>query len=336
MKCFYHPRLDAVGICNQCGKSGCSQCISQCDFLLLCSACVASRRSHVQTTVGDAPIKETQKAKSRVLAGWVIAGVVLGPGLMLGCVGVIADINDQSVPTFIQSATGTILAVIGISYLVWSTYWGVPPVWRWWRKTMGEILSDNSLSLFALLVGFCLIPLYFGYLYGAMGGGIYQYWKYRRIATQGAPLSAMEQASFGAVLAVVVTLGAVFIVSSTLNSSEIQKSSNGRRAFSGEQTTSTEQRQIPQSKQMFFNCGNEASIRSSQVVRETSYTLANRTNQTLTVFWLDYDGNRQRWFDVRPQEKVRQNTYTTHPWLVADSDGRCLRIFYAPAEVTIE
>ena len=85
------------------------------------------------------------------------------------------------------------------------------------------------------------------------------------------------------------------------------------------------------------DCSQEASLRSIESRKETSYRITNKTTETLTVYWLDYGGLRKKWFDLRSGASVLQQvTYLTHPWLVADQTGRCRRIFYAPADIVIE
>jgi uncharacterized protein YgiM (DUF1202 family) len=82
-------------------------------------------------------------------------------------------------------------------------------------------------------------------------------------------------------------------------------------------------------------CAKEASIRSIEGGINTSFTIINRAKSTLIIYWLDYQGERQEYFKLEPDETREQDTYKNHPWLVADTAGNCLRIFYAPAEIII-
>ena len=93
---------------------------------------------------------------------------------------------------------------------------------------------------------------------------------------------------------------------------------------------------VPSDSRLRIDCSAEARIRSYEATGETSYTITNRTAGSLTVYWLDYAGTRQQWFQVPPKATMDQNTYRTHPWLVTDSRGRCLRIFYAPAQIIVD
>lgn len=83
-------------------------------------------------------------------------------------------------------------------------------------------------------------------------------------------------------------------------------------------------------------CSKEAGARSVEGGANTSFTITNRTTLVLTIYWLDYQGERQEYFRLEPNETRGQDTYQNHPWLVTDPAGKCLRIFYAPAEIVID
>jgi VHL beta domain len=85
------------------------------------------------------------------------------------------------------------------------------------------------------------------------------------------------------------------------------------------------------------SCAREAATRSTPPkARDTTYyTIANHTTQTLNIYWLDYRGKREFWFSISPGIEQTQGTYRTHPWVVTDARGRCLRLFYAPKTIVI-
>src|SRR3954449_2913725 len=72
----------------------------------------------------------------------------------------------------------TIPFALLFGYIAWALYWGVPPFWRWWRRT-----CTTALRAFHLLPGGCLIQaaiaftLLFvgGYFFSVFGGGLYQF-----------------------------------------------------------------------------------------------------------------------------------------------------------------
>jgi len=82
-------------------------------------------------------------------------------------------------------------------------------------------------------------------------------------------------------------------------------------------------------------CADEQNQRSIEGTTAATFTITNRTQQVLTVYWLDYEGQRQEYFRIRPGEKRKQPTYLTHPWVVTDPTGKCIRLFYAPADIVI-
>ena len=72
MKCFYHPNVDAVGICSQCGKYCCRNCIEDIGKALLCKDCMSMAVKEVKVERKD----EINKAKRRITWSWIIAGIL--------------------------------------------------------------------------------------------------------------------------------------------------------------------------------------------------------------------------------------------------------------------
>jgi hypothetical protein len=56
--------------------------------------------------------------------------------------------------------------------------------------------------------------------------------------------------------------------------------------------------------------------------------LLNQSGEVRDVHWVDYDGNLDTKKRLRPGEAFTCGTYLSHPWLVTDSDGKRLQIFY--------
>src|SRR5205085_7544171 len=50
------------------------------------------------------------------------------------------------------------------------------------------------------------------------------------------------------------------------------------------------------------------------------------TDQQLQLFWLDFKGARVFYQQVPPLKTINQPTFLTHPWIVADQAGTCIRI----------
>jgi hypothetical protein len=83
------------------------------------------------------------------------------------------------------------------------------------------------------------------------------------------------------------------------------------------------------------SCQSESSSRSLNSNTGTTYTITNHTSVTLTLFWLNFQGQRVKYFDLAPGTTKSQGTFVTHPWVVADPHGSCLRLFLVTDPATI-
>ncbi|XP_042889529.1 von Hippel-Lindau disease tumor suppressor-like isoform X2 [Penaeus japonicus] len=46
----------------------------------------------------------------------------------------------------------------------------------------------------------------------------------------------------------------------------------------------------------------------------------NRTQRSVDVFWLNYQGVRQKYKKLEPREQFKISTYVSHPWVFQDSE----------------
>jgi len=83
------------------------------------------------------------------------------------------------------------------------------------------------------------------------------------------------------------------------------------------------------------SCSQERSSRSAKTTQAVNATFTNRTKELLTVYWLDFEGKRQKWFDLVAGQSLEQTTYAGHLWLVAKREGQCVEIFSAPGNFVI-
>lgn len=85
------------------------------------------------------------------------------------------------------------------------------------------------------------------------------------------------------------------------------------------------------------SCKTEFGSHSVDSNTSTSFTITNQTSVTLTLFWLNFQGQRVRYFDLAPGTTQSQGTFVTHPWVVADPKGGCIRLFLVtdPIHITI-
>lgn len=69
-------------------------------------------------------------------------------------------------------------AALLVGYVMWALFWGMPPVWRWWRKQSRHLLTGCTLVGCPLMLSVG-VPLFLAsaYFYSIFGGGIYQFVK---------------------------------------------------------------------------------------------------------------------------------------------------------------
>src|SRR5688500_10592545 len=83
------------------------------------------------------------------------------------------------------------------------------------------------------------------------------------------------------------------------------------------------------------SCSKERSARSAATTQAVNATFTNQTGEFHTVYWIDFDGRRQKWFDLAVRQTMRQSTFAGHIWLVAKLDGQCVAIFSAPGNFVL-
>lgn len=71
----------------------------------------------------------------------------------------------------------------------------------------------------------------------------------------------------------------------------------------------------------------ESGLRSVRSDQATAIEFVNNRPHDVTLYWLDYRGNRVRFRTLRPGASHRQPTYVTHPWVVTTPHGRGLAVF---------
>ncbi len=77
-------------------------------------------------------------------------------------------------------------------------------------------------------------------------------------------------------------------------------------------------------------CSEESSSRSTEGTVSTSVAFYNQTSEALSIYWLNYDGQRVFYAALPAGENYEQQTYVSHPWLILTPSGQCLGI-YLPA-----
>jgi hypothetical protein len=72
---------------------------------------------------------------------------------------------------------------------------------------------------------------------------------------------------------------------------------------------------------------NEKKLRSIDSKHPTPLFINNRTAKDYLLFWLDFDGKRKSYGTLYAGQIWSQNTFATHPWLIAGADGEAIGIY---------
>ncbi len=75
-------------------------------------------------------------------------------------------------------------------------------------------------------------------------------------------------------------------------------------------------------------CSDEHGLRSKRGDEPAEMAFVNKSPHTIRIYWINYDGGRQFYAEVRPGREHVQRTYRTHPWVVTDRRENCLGIYY--------
>jgi hypothetical protein len=83
-------------------------------------------------------------------------------------------------------------------------------------------------------------------------------------------------------------------------------------------------------------CDSESQLRSATGGTETLLQVANKTTAPVVVHWINFQGARERWFEVRPGASRSQRTPPGYRWVVARPDGACLAVIAGEGSVVVE
>jgi len=73
-------------------------------------------------------------------------------------------------------------------------------------------------------------------------------------------------------------------------------------------------------------CGAEEQLRSVRANLGTQLLLSNKHPTPVRLYWLDQGGHRKLYATVKPGAQLTQQTYENHPWLLTDTDDKCLAL----------
>jgi hypothetical protein len=83
------------------------------------------------------------------------------------------------------------------------------------------------------------------------------------------------------------------------------------------------------------SCKDQTKLRSKDSKTPAKITFVNRSGATRGILWLDFDGLPKDYANLNDKDQVTLDTFMTHPWMITDGPGNCLRIMLpqSPGEV---
>jgi hypothetical protein len=82
-------------------------------------------------------------------------------------------------------------------------------------------------------------------------------------------------------------------------------------------------------------CDQLPTLKSEVDDKKAQIAFTNRTDSLLQAYWVDYTAHEQYWFELPPNEKVMQDTYVGHPWVIRNLKGECLAIYVPTTTGTV-
>src|SRR5260370_504292 len=141
IKCFYHPEQDAVGMCTQCGKAACHNCMKEVEGGMLCKGCIAHQLQAIQDE-SKAAEEERQatigRAQRRLKISKIVFVVSAIAPLFSGAY-MLSLPKDPQAPGMFGIIAGVLLASAIMGYTVWSCFWGFPAIWRGLRRMFAKM-----------------------------------------------------------------------------------------------------------------------------------------------------------------------------------------------------
>jgi len=75
---------------------------------------------------------------------------------------------------------------------------------------------------------------------------------------------------------------------------------------------------------MAAGCPAPGSVRSANSQQKAVLELQNKTRGKVSIYWLDYKGDRRFYTAINAGRSYKQQTYATHPWVAVDDRGNCV------------
>ncbi len=124
---------------------------------------------------------------------------------------------------------------------------------------------------------------------------------------------------------VVIFAGAVFLVLSSLLSG-LPATDGWDAAFAQSQAPSEAVEQP---------CSEQRNLRSRESKAPAKLRFINPTDGTYVLQWIDYNGALKEYGTLGPGAEITQDTFLTHPWIVAYGEGSCRQMFLPVEGVSV-
>lgn len=122
------------------------------------------------------------------------------------------------------------------------------------------------------------------------------------------------------------------VTATTKGTTTTQVTTTTRPTTTTRQTTTTQRTTTTAGRPSPVNCGLEGGVSSQVAGTDIWFVVDNRTAYDFDLFWLDYDGRRVSYGTVGAGTRFRQQTFATHPWVLADpGSGHCRYLLSEPS-----
>jgi hypothetical protein len=76
-------------------------------------------------------------------------------------------------------------------------------------------------------------------------------------------------------------------------------------------------------------CPGEEWVVSVVSNQETTIEFINDLNKDIRTYWINSQKERQLFSELKPGQRVVQESFVGHPWVVTDTKGNCINLFFA-------
>lgn len=82
----------------------------------------------------------------------------------------------------------------------------------------------------------------------------------------------------------------------------------------------------PRQQAVQVSCSKQGQIRSKNSNTPAKITFKNNSGAYRSILWLDFKGQPKEYANLSSGQEITLETYLTHPWMVTDGPGNCIKI----------